>query len=161
MPETPADEFIRRAAEGTPPKPSVPARERKVTPTMMALREGLMGIYTAAQMAVFMFDGESALIIENTKDKCADAWIELAERDPKVKQFLVRITSGSAWGGVIIAHGMMIIPILAKRGIVPGGALFDGALFNMTPEPNGNVTGLTPEELFEQEFKGSVEFGNN
>lgn len=111
--------------------PAEPEPEaRKLTPTFTRLREGVLGVYTAAQMGAQLLDPEAAAIIGATKEDCADAWIELAEKDVKVKNMLTKLTTGAGWGGVVMAHMTLVIPILAKRGWVPGGALFGGQLMN-------------------------------
>lgn len=130
----------RASGAGPAPQPAadvppVDDEPRKLTPTMRTLREGVLDVYTGAQMMCYMFDPFSAEMIGATKHACADAWIELAERDKRVAAFLKRITTGSAWGGVIMAHLSMVLPILARKGIVPGGALFGGGLMNAIPDP--------------------------
>ena len=130
-------------AAGRQPRPQRPSADeapKRLTPKVQNLRDALLGIYTAAEMAAFLVDGDAQQAIANTKEACVDAWIELAQQDAKVMKMLTKLTTGSAWGGVVIAHGTMILPILAKRGIIPGGALFNGAMMNATqpqaePEP--------------------------
>lgn len=116
-------------ATDTPPAGAAPReRERaKDTPKWKKLRESLTDLYTAAQVAAFALgDMETAALIGSNADSCVDAWITLAQQDRRVENFLTKITTGSAWGGVVMAHAGIVIPMLAKRGILPGGALFGG-----------------------------------
>lgn len=116
---------------------------RKLSPKMRVLHAGIVEVYTAGQMAALMFDPFVSEAIGQTKIQIADAWIDLAQKDPKVLKLLEKLTTGSAWGGVVMAHAPLIIPILAKYGIVPGGALFGGKIMNATngiPNPPQDTT---------------------
>lgn len=76
----------------------------------------------------------------NRSDAVADAWLELAEKNPKVKAALRRFSEGSAAATLIGVHLSMAAPLLASRGIVPEGL---AALLMTEPtmpdvSPNGN-----------------------
>lgn len=99
------------------------------------MHEGVLSIYTGAQMAAMLFDPHASMVIGATKVDAVDAWIDLAEKDTKVADMLNKLTTGSGYGAVVAAHLPMLFPILARRGIIPGGALFDAALFSKYEEP--------------------------
>lgn len=149
-----AEEYLAEAAADSAPGARRPSRSRsrtaptsapgasatsptdpevepvKLTPAFKRLREGVLQIYTGAEMAAKFLDPEVSDMISKAKDDCADAWIDLAQRDTGVKNMLTKLTTGAGWSGVVMAHMTLVIPILAKRGWVPGGALFNGALMN-------------------------------
>lgn len=49
----------------------------------------------------------------------AEAWYKLAQESPPVRRILVKLTTGSAWGGVIAASLMTAVPLLAHHGLLP------------------------------------------
>jgi hypothetical protein len=70
-------------------------------------------------------------------DTIADAWVELAQKNLKVKKALEQITGATSMGGIIGVHVMVLIPFLADRGMVPP---LVAAAFQATPDaydPNG------------------------
>lgn len=136
-----------------PPEDDAPAKQ-PLTPKFKVLHAAVLEIYTAAQMAAFMFDPFASEQIRLTKEACTDAWIDLARQDPKVERMLKRLTTGSAWGGVIMAHASLVIPIMASRGIMPGGALFGGAAMNAMPDTEAQQEPLfnVPDPFTEQGY---------
>jgi hypothetical protein len=62
------------------------------------------------------FDGH---VILQRGPYLTDALIELAKRDPNVKRALSALVTGSAWGGVILASGNILLPIAAFHGMIP------------------------------------------
>lgn len=49
----------------------------------------------------------------------ADAWLELADTNPRIKRFLEAFMEGSAIANLVAAHLSMIVPIVASQGLVP------------------------------------------
>lgn len=142
-----------RTAPAAPLQPAPESAEgppRKRTPANASLREGVLALYTSAEMIFYMFDQESASIISQAKDKCADSWIDLAEKDKKVKEILTKLTTGSAWGGVAFAHVPLVLPLLAKRGWFPGGALFGGHLMNAMHDAGSEDEERAAQAFFDQ-----------
>lgn len=115
-------------------------------------------------MFAHMADPPTAELIRYNKVACADAWIMLARRDRRVKALLVKLTTGSAWSAVLMAHVPILLPVLMRKGILPGGALFGGAPFNSMPgmgaDDGGSVTDNWPYGAAE-DFPGTVPFGQN
>lgn len=125
----------RSRSRTTGPAAAPPSSEPvKLTAAFQRLHDGVMQVYTGAQMAAMLVDPDAAEAIRVTKDDCVDAWIDLAQKDVKVKNMLTKMTTGAGWGGVVMAHMTLVIPILAKRGWIPGGALFGGAMMNRMSE---------------------------
>jgi hypothetical protein len=58
----------------------------------------------------------------NNADAAALAWLDLADQNPKVKQWLQRVTEASAVGSLVAVHMAMVFPLLVDRGVIPGPA---------------------------------------
>lgn len=58
-------------------------------------------------------------VIAQKADTLAGSWIDLAERDPRVRAAIKRLLQGSAWSGVVFAHVGVFLPIAAVTGILP------------------------------------------
>lgn len=162
------DAYLAAAAAETQDAPSRPSRSRrrassadsdtavgvdgeeplKLTPAMKRLREGVMQVYTSAQMGVFLVDRDTSELIARTKGDCVDAWMDLAQRDIKVKNMLIKLTSGAGWGGVVMAHMALVIPVLSKRGWIPGGALFGAGLMNSSLEDEAEAEAAATARMF-------------
>lgn len=69
------------------------------------------------------------MILASGASKLAESWRPLIENDPKIRKFWTRMTTGSGYGAVIIAHVMIALPILSNHGLVPNGV--------KSPEPTG------------------------
>lgn len=180
---TVADEYVRRAARGRAPEgerkrasrsrpsgaptgaPPVEPEDdltRPLTTAEKSLREAILELYTGAQMLASMTDPPTAEILRVQKGACADAWVILGRRDRRVKALLVKLTTGSAWGAVFMAHVPIVLPLLMRKGILPGGALFGGAPFNHMPEAPGDGGSVTDNWPYDVNlFDGTVPFGGN
>lgn len=105
------------------PRDAVPKEDppKRTTPKDRQLRDGIASIYTMAAMgATFAGDPMVGQIISDHADRAADAWLDLAQKDAKVRKLLEKLTTGSAWGDVAMVHISMAIPILATRGLLGG-----------------------------------------
>lgn len=91
----------------------------KATASMQVLENNLADIYRGLGMGVSLVDPVSGMEIASAADKLAHSWITLAESNPKVKKFLIKLTTGSGVGAVVIAHGTVAYPILARNGMLP------------------------------------------
>jgi hypothetical protein len=118
----------------------------------------VLEIYTGAQMVAFFADPFTAELIAQNKERCTDAWIELARQDKRVERLLRRVTMGAGYGAVFAAHLPIILPVMMRHGILPGGALFNGAPFNAA---YGNGQQEPPSYPQDGEFPGTVNFGGN
>jgi hypothetical protein len=65
----------------------------------------------------------------------AEAWVDLAERDPRVKRTLERLLEATGWGGIVAAHVAIIIPVIANRGMLPDGIANGAAAFTLMQNP--------------------------
>lgn len=83
---------------------------------LKALEPMLADTYRGMAMLVSMADELAGMEIAHSADKLAHSWIVLAETDPKVAKFLKRATTGTGWGGVMMAHLMVALPIADRKG---------------------------------------------
>ena len=77
-----------------------------------------------AQLVGFVdhFDGR---VIEMNAPQMARAWAELADESPQVRRFLILLTYGGAWRGVVAATLPVVYSIAVHHGLIPpvlGGA---------------------------------------
>jgi hypothetical protein len=73
-------------------------------------------------MGISMVDGFSGMAIASAADDLAASWILLANSNPNVKKFLVKLTTGGGVGAVLIAHAMVAFPIAQHHNLVPSFA---------------------------------------
>lgn len=86
---------------------------------MKALEHSLAEMYRGLGMGLNFVDPISGMEVAASADALAASWIVLAESNPKIKKFLVKITTGGGVGAVVIAHGMVALPILARHDMLP------------------------------------------
>ena len=118
----------------SPPKAERP--KRKPSPGSGKLREGLEDFYvTIGAVAITPIDRlAGALMIANAPD-IADQWVSLAEKDARVKRALESLVQAGGWGGVIMAHGMIMLPVLANRGMLPDQIAAGAAVMTVSQHP--------------------------
>lgn len=91
---------------GSSPTASPPRRTPKIT----GLREKLARFYMMIGTIMVPFGRFIPQLepiganLKQFSDEAADAWMDLAEEDPKVKQYLESLVSASGWGNVIGIH---------------------------------------------------------
>ena len=110
----------------TTPKSSIPPRKKSTTRNDR-LRDDLSQMYSmfgigVAGLGAGIGDNGIAgvgMAMLSTADDAADAWMELAERNPKVRERLEQLTSASALGGIIAVHFTMLTPLLVDRKVFP------------------------------------------
>lgn len=81
-------------------------------------------------------DAYSAYIISSRSGHLAEAWTDLAKQNPAVKRVLENMLQGGAWGGVVLATGAMVVPILGHYGILPPVDPWAG-VYGAPPVPQG------------------------
>lgn len=85
----------------------------------------------------------------NRADRFGEAWLGLANRNPKVKAALVRFTEGTATAEILVLHVAVLMPLLASRGVVPVPmAMAVDAMVDqdVPPDPSTVVPAPAPEE---------------
>lgn len=106
----------RTSAHGATPVSDTAPKGRKRTPKLAAQLEQTVSVIGGLVAMANQFDGH---VITSTAPQFALAWANLAERNPAVKRFLESATSGGAYGEVVLASAIMIMPILANHGVLP------------------------------------------
>lgn len=97
--------------------------DRKRTPSLRRMEEELAQLYVNAGLIASMFGGNggnvAGTIIAHKADTLAGSWIDLAEKDQRVKRAIQSILQGGAWSGVIMAHVGVAMPVAAVTGLLP------------------------------------------
>lgn len=102
-------------------------REPTNTRQVAQIRTAMAQLYEGAGDGIKLIGqlaNDDALVIDGTligsrADVLADEWAKLAATDPKVRATLMKITTGSAWGGVIITHAMLGFAIMSNHKAQP------------------------------------------
>jgi hypothetical protein len=76
-------------------------------------------MYRGLGFAVGMLDQFDGIALAQGADSLAHSWIVLAQTDPKVRKFLQKVTTGSGWGAVILAHALVAMPIVQHHNLTP------------------------------------------
>jgi hypothetical protein len=112
------------------------------------LRESLVDTYQMLGLALITIamPGEdqglaaTGVMVTERADAAADAWLDVADKNPKVKSALRKFTEGSAFAGLFAIHLSMVAPVLASRGILPPqlAAMLSSHPAPAQPSPNGD-----------------------
>lgn len=102
-----------------PPRPPAPAASKSAK----NLAGDLEMLVATASIALSMLPGEKfqadAAILAAGAPNLAQAWANLAEKNPAVRRVLEALTTGSMYTEVIMATAMVMLPIMANHGLVP------------------------------------------
>lgn len=113
QPESPPEEKPKREIPG-PPQPK-PLRQTE-------LRSALEDFFGGIAVAI-MFTGDEycSSVMATQAEPLAEAWAELAKKNPRVKRIIEMMLQGSAWGQVITVTAATVIPMAAHHGLYPKG----------------------------------------
>lgn len=114
----------------TAPPRSRPGR----TPNLQKDLEDLLA--TPAIAYSFMGDEYAANLLATRTPAMAEAWYELAQKNPAVKRLLEGMVKGSAMGGVFLSTAAVVVPLLQHHGAIPGADPF-AALYPSLGSPQG------------------------
>lgn len=131
--------------DGTPPPPG---GKKEATPPPSAakprsgpkpqLQKSLEELFSAPAYVYSITGDEWAENhVNESAPRLAEAWYKLAQKNPAVKRTLERLTTGSAWGGVAVATGVAVLPLLAHHELLPGPL---GAMLSGVPGPTQGHT---------------------
>ena len=107
--EDPVDRPYTPSAAGTT------ARRAKDIKT---IEDGLTQAFAMAGLGLSMWNLYDGMVIGENAEKLAQAWTKVAERNPTVKKYLLRMLSGGDWAGAIMITSAVIVPIAANHGLV-------------------------------------------
>jgi hypothetical protein len=99
-----------KSSDGTP---------RKASRGTAQITQSVQQLYEMAGQGLTLiggFTGDEALkldgvIIDDRAPILAGEWAKLAETDPKVREALKKLTTGSAYGGVIVTHLLLVFAL--------------------------------------------------
>lgn len=113
-----------KTAKETPPPPLSSSPTVKRTPADQKLTDAVAAMYSGVGMLVMGIgipraqasgDGriaQTGLDIQNNAEKFAEAWMTCADRNPKVKATLKKVTEGGAFAEVVALHLSLLLPYL-------------------------------------------------
>lgn len=131
-------ERLTQAGVGTPkvnqknpPKASTPKSGRSVFTTLgqnkkprsgirkltAEDRDKIASLYTFGAMGLMPFKANAAQAMALSADKCADAWMELAEQNDGVRRVLLMLVEGGVWGKVFAAHTPILLALLPEKAM--------------------------------------------
>lgn len=115
--------------------------EGKRTPRWAKLEQQLTEMYSALALPFAAFgDQFCANHIAGHAESLASSWVDLAQNNPNVAKVLDSLVTGGAWGGVIMTHAFVALPVAAHHNLIPGpvGERV-GMMFGLAPsEPSTN-----------------------
>src|SRR5262245_37001588 len=129
----PEDDFIRlgdtdttdnTGTTGSDTGTDIPERERPPrTRDMRRLQDQLADAYTQVGVILGIVGGRTGnlagYIMARRADMLAESWIDLAERDARVRRAIQQVLQIGGWSGVIAAHMGVVLPVLAASGTLP------------------------------------------
>lgn len=96
---------------------------KRTPPNSAKLRGQLTELYVSiGTLVVTPVDRLAGALMVAQAEDLAQTWVDLADANPAVKKALQRLVEAGGWGGVVIAHGMLLMPVLANRGMFPDQA---------------------------------------
>jgi hypothetical protein len=103
--------------------PGVERERPKRTPELRRMETQLADLYVQAAVILGIATGPTGnmagTVIASKAGVLAESWIDLAERDPRVRRAIKSILQGGGWAGVIAAHVGVALPIAALVGVLP------------------------------------------
>ena len=130
---------------GSPSEDLSPPTPTKRTPADKKLAASIAGTYQAIGMGIIGIgmarnDGGLAgtgTATVNNAEQIAEAWLDLADKNPSVKKALKKFTEISATGTLVGLHITLLIPLLIDRQVIPE-PMADMAMGFAAGATNGN-----------------------
>lgn len=124
-------------ADDAPRNETTPRRAKRAQPGMKQLHEQLTDLYVSlGTMVITPVDKLAGALFVAQADELAQTWCDLADTNPAVKRALKKLVEAGGWGGVVIAHGMILMPVLANRGLFPDHVASGAAILTMAQYPD-------------------------
>lgn len=125
--ETPPKAPPRSSSRTKKSQTSGESKPKTRTPSDRKLAEAVAGLYQvggslALGIGLRLEDqGIAASGVKTVEmaEPIAEAWLDLADKNPKVKNALLKMTEVSSLGVLVGMHVTMLVPLLVDRGIVP------------------------------------------
>jgi hypothetical protein len=112
----------RRGRRQKAPKPEKPVKEKARVPNRKGqFVQPLTQMYSGIGAMVFQFDKPCGTAVLASAEQCAKSLDDLAYQNESVRRALATLTQGSALGAVIVAHGPIIMAVMAHHagGVLP------------------------------------------
>lgn len=90
-------------------------------------RDKIASLYVFAAMPLQAFKPKVAAAMAAGADKCADAWMELAQENDTVRRTILMLIEGGVWGKVFIAHTPILFAAMPENFMPP---MFQGVDLN-------------------------------
>jgi hypothetical protein len=112
---------VKDRSESVPLTDTDTVRETSIpfTKTEKQMVDDLSGLYTLIGVAVGVANRDVATAIVENGEDAAQAWVTLAQRNPKVKAMLLSMTAATVWGAIVAVHLKMLSPAIAMPGREP------------------------------------------
>lgn len=110
----PAKKSFREMLGFPPKKAKVKApKVRKPTPPMPkgGIAQGIGNMYTGLGLGIGMVDPHCGMVIVENAETCAEAWEELAKKNPKVRRALLMLLETSDVTKIVIAHAPIMMAL--------------------------------------------------
>lgn len=85
------------------------------------IEESLNTQFTMIGTMVYAFNQYDGTVILQGSPKLASSLASLCEKNPKVRRNIERMLAGGSYGEVIVAAGLIAVPIMANHGLMPPG----------------------------------------
>lgn len=103
------------------PSTKLSAADKKLHGALTQMYGGIgMGVQGIATLSGDIGLSIAGANITTMASDTADAWLSLAQQNPRVRAMLEGMVQGSAVATLVGCHASMILPVLASRGVVPG-----------------------------------------
>lgn len=135
-----------RAAGKPPPKVTEPPKRAGRATRADRLQDSLAELLALPSLAYAATgDTWAASHVAERAPIMAEAWVELGKENPAVMRVLQKITTTSAWGGVIMATGGTLLPLAIHHNLLPDlgfplGGSGEGGAPIVPPPPAGGPT---------------------
>lgn len=136
MPVEPIAEEEIPGGESPAARAAAERPESEFTRAEKKLQEEVAELYVLmGTMLVAPVDGLAGRLIVKGADDLAEQWVRLARTQPSVRRVLNRLVEAGGWTGVLMAHAMIAVPVLANRGLLPNQAAVPIATMVMMGDP--------------------------
>lgn len=112
-----------KAPNDSPPKRRgrPPGSTNKGSVSISTIQTTLNEQFTLIGMGVMAFNEYDGKVVIEGADRMSKAIANLCEKNPKVRKTIERMLVGGSYGEVIIAAGLIAVPIMANHGMMPPG----------------------------------------
>lgn len=106
-------------ADTAPPRDEPKPKPKGRTTKADRVREQISDTYAMLGGMATTFDPVWGNYVADMSDDIADAWMQAAENNPRIMAGLQKFTEGGSVAGLVMAHGMLLAPFLARRNLIP------------------------------------------